>query len=681
MGSVSHSVDAPSSTAAGSAATSGDRLAGTVVEWSERGFGFIVFSDGRRAYVHHSSIGGGQMLQGEPVSAVLVEDNQNAGKWAAIDVRRQGEPVNGTGVSDGIQARSPSAASHSKPQRVLSLLAEAGKVRAKPSTEGQVLEWSPRGFGFIQIDDGRRAYVHASAFSGDTLLVGETVRCTVIEDAQNSGKWAAIDVERSVNHRWCSTRTPSPADDERFEGTVFEWHDQGGFGFIQIDDGRRAYVHHSAFGGGNLEIGALISFALVPDAQNPGKWSAVDVRLGPKASAGWAAEAGNGFRRATSPMGKGFGLAKLMPQAVFASQPGEHVVVVRNGRVEGIVKEWSDRGYGFIDLHDGRRAYVHVSALGGGDLSQGDTVSAVIVEDEQNPGKWAAKAVRRGPVGEDCTVVEWYEAGGYGFVTMDDDSRRAYIHHSAFGGGNLYVGLRLRVIIENDTRRSGKFRVATVQTELPQWGSMGQQWLQQEECPQHLPQQWQYGQRQRFEWQQEEAMEEGEVAEWDQRGFGFVQLHDGRRAYVHHSAFEGRGDLEVGERVGCVVGPDSRNPGKLAVAHLTRHTVAPAALGAPTEQLLLQEWLPAVIIEWHDDRGYGFVETTDGRKAYVHHSAFGGGSLLQGHACEAVVTPDRRNPGKWSASAVRGDAVAPRPAPAGAEPAAKRQRAWTPELV
>merc|ERR1719330_797967 len=75
--------------------SAGGRQEGTVREWSARGFGFIVLDDDRRVYVHHSSVvdctgedGKVNLERGQPVSAIIVEDTQNPGKWAANDVRK-----------------------------------------------------------------------------------------------------------------------------------------------------------------------------------------------------------------------------------------------------------------------------------------------------------------------------------------------------------------------------------------------------------------------------------------------------------------------------------------------------------------------------------------------------------------------------------------------------------------
>jgi len=207
------------------------------------------------------------------------------------------------------------------------------------------------------------------------------------------------------------------------------------------------------------------------------------------------------------------------------------------------------------------------------------------------------------------------------------------------------------------------------------------------------------------------------VIEWDPRGFGFAQTDDGRRVYVHHSAF-GSGNLSIGERLSMVVSPDQRNPGKLMTQNVARdgghaadqqlaqlpvqvaraplvRTVPPFVQAAPRPLLQAaplrplppvvpkivasptcpaEEWEGGTVTEWYDERGYGFIELDDGRRLYVHHSAFGGGSMLQGLRCEAMAMPDKINKGKWSAASVRGDAVMYRKPGDELPPQTKRQR-------
>merc|ERR1712232_1018677 len=152
-----------------------------------------------------------------------------------------------------------------------------------------------------------------------------------------------------------------------------------------------------------------------------------------------------------------------------------------------------------------------------------------------------------------------------------------------------------------------------------------------------------------------------EVTSWDERGFGFVESADlPRKVYVHSSAFGG-GDLIVGERVRVEVCPDQRDSTKLMAKQLMKQTQPVMQADAKTGNYTTAEtaqgsdYTAAVVNEWNGDRGFGFLVTDDGRKAYIHHSTFGGGSLTQGCACEAILSPDRINSGKWMVAAIRGN--------------------------
>merc|ERR1712216_230044 len=93
----------------------------------------------------------------------------------------------------------------------------------------------------------------------------------------------------------------------------------------------------------------------------------------------------------------------------------------------------------------------------------------------------------------------------------------------------------------------------------------------------------------------------GSVIRWDERGFGFVQCEDGRKAYVHHSAF-GSGNLAVGEQVSVTVAPDQRNPEKWMVKRLTRDESA-ANLSMVTQDA--EDWHVGMVLDWHEDTGTG----------------------------------------------------------------------------
>merc|ERR1712190_439654 len=141
-----------------------------------------------------------------------------------------------------------------------------------------------------------------------------------------------------------------------------------------------------------------------------------------------------------------------------------------------------------MKLDDSRKVYIHASKFGGGDLSVGMRLHVIVEADPRNPGKWCVAEVlpdglhmavpplrpaqnqwtpsrafnATTPVPFDRgTVEDWNAQGGYGFLRLDD-GRKVYIHASKFGGGDLSVGMRLRVLVEADPRNPGKFSVGEV---------------------------------------------------------------------------------------------------------------------------------------------------------------------------------------------------------------------------
>jgi len=512
----------------------GERVQGTVLDWSTRGFGFIGLEDGRRAYVHHTQFGGGDLEIGEAVTAIIAQDRQNPEKWAARDIQR------------GSGSRS----------------------------QGVVASWNAKGFGFVDLLDGRRAYVHASQFDGKNLLEGEEISCIVVEDQQNPGKWAAMEVQRTFTEIMEATAaaysapeytaaaysSPSPtsSSEERYEGTVAEWNERG-FGFIALNDARRVYMHSSAFGGGNMVAGITVNCTLKEDPRNPGKLSAINVQLG-KIRAMPQAEAWHPPPRMELTKNAGHSGERQM------WAPARSVADSGSLRVEGRVSEWYERGYGFIDLEDQRRAYVHVSGCLDGDLSPGEVVSCVLEQDAKDSSRWAAKQVRKGALGVDVVVSSWNEKGGFGFVTLDDGSR-AYIHVSSMNGRReLEVGQRLRVITKPDDRNPGKVCVAGIKSDFsvpPESSDGGLDPTASASTG--------GGEIGEIEDSGEDIRPPltGNVIDWNPKGFGFVSLGDGRKAYVHHTVFGG-GELIIGEPVTFKVAPDRRNPGKLMITELSR---------------------------------------------------------------------------------------------------------------
>mmetsp|Transcript_7390 Transcript_7390/g.20705 ORF Transcript_7390/g.20705 Transcript_7390/m.20705 type:complete len:508 (-) Transcript_7390:302-1825(-) len=477
-------------------------MEGVVAEWNERGFGFIQFSDGRRAYVHKSECGGQPLFQGQSVIASVVEDRLNPGKWSAQGVARIGEPDD-----PGVKV------------------------------EGTVAEWNDKGFGFIQFSDGRRAYVHKSACADQQLTVGQAVSGAIVEDPRNPGKWAAQDVV--------------PASDGRPQGVVAQWNEKG-FGFIHLSDGRRAFVHNSECEGQSpLSVGETVSASIVADAQNPGKLAAQGVKRVQSMSMSMSTTA-------TTTMSRSMGESGASSE-------------------EGVVVDWKeDGGYGFLSLDDGRRAYIHRSVFGSHvSLSTGMRLSVTTKQDPRNPGKWCVAEVKGSMGGEAAkkepartpttrprhtgTVTEWSERG-FGFVMMQD-GRRAFVHNSCCGGRHLAVGDVVSAEIVPDAQTPGKWAAENVRTEglpggVPAIGNAEQQWFAAEEEG--------FAEQQGFA-----AEQEGFVTEWNEAsGYGFIELCDGRRAYIHRSVFGQSGGLSIGWQLRVTIEPDARNPGKWCVGRI-----------------------------------------------------------------------------------------------------------------
>lgn len=494
---------------------------------------------------------------------------------------------------------------------------------------------------------------------------------------------------------------------DRQEGLVAQWSERG-YGFIHFPDGRRAYVHNSQCRGEHLNLGEAVTAIIVPDDKNPGKLQALQVqRLNPGVPTQQVRGAvASGFGDQTDALLAAIRAATPKPSSGAATSG--FADAAPTGRVECVVQEWHERGFGFIELSDGRRAYVHNSQCGGEHLQKGEAVTALITTDSKNPGKLAAHSVQRGLPGEDGVVTEWKEDGGYGFLLMDD-ARRVYVHRSHLGGsGSLVVGQRLRVVTRPDARNPGKWCVAQIQAELatgdmaPTASSAAAQMalvVRGDDAPAVSAIDANYTPG-------EEA--DGTVTEWrEEGGYGFLSMDDGRRIYIHRNFFGGAGSLVIGQRLRVTTKPDPRNPGKWSVDQVkgelqdattaTLEAAAAAAAAGVTatagnswDQLFgpgayaaalsasqvqgSGEIQDGVVAEWHEEGGYGFLTMDDGRRVYIHRHTFGGtGSLLPGTRMQVTTKPDSRNPGKWSVDQlVAGDVVVTQGA-VGA-PVAKRPR-------
>lgn len=275
-------------------------------------------------------------------------------------------------------------------------------------------------------------------------------------------------------------------------------------------------------------------------------------------------------------------------------------------------------------------------------------------------------------MGEEGTVTDWVEAGGYGFVSLDD-GRRAYVHRNTFGGkGSLAVGTRLSVTTKPDPRNPGKWCVGEVRSEMPP--ASAEQLLLGSVLDASAAQ---AAMLQAQQQQQEESdgCEGGTVQEWQESGgYGFLAMDDGRRAYIHRNTFGGKGSLVVGTRLSVTTKSDPRNPGKYCVGQVLaglQGEHVPLSDKAP-EQPAEPQGVPeeGVVSEWKEEGGYGFLSMTDGRRAYIHRNSFGGtGSLVVGMGLQVTTKPDPRNPGKWSVGEVLNVLAATTE-----EPAPKRHR-------
>mmetsp|Transcript_47890 Transcript_47890/g.145428 ORF Transcript_47890/g.145428 Transcript_47890/m.145428 type:complete len:635 (+) Transcript_47890:69-1973(+) len=580
------------------------RQEGVVADWNPRGFGFIHFTDGRRAYVHNSACGGASLLQGQAVTACVAPDPRNPGKWHAHSVERTlSEAADGSG-----------------------------------RLQGTVAQWSGT-WGFVHFCDGRRAFVHASECSEGELTVGQSVVGSLMEDPKNPGKWQARSVEAAESmgtveggegegtedlaQGWQST-APSESDGGKTEGTVTQW--TGSYGFAQFTDGRRAYVHVSQCSSGKpLAVGQTIVGTIIPDTHNPGKWQAIQVddnlaEVGSAAS-GWNEECRNDggseqwsewsagrekkVQATISPWRekKADAIASPWKETVHsASSPWSEKKADGNvshwsakradsassqwddQQVDGVVSQWNESGFGYIDLVDGSSVYVDCAACDGQHLTLGEEVSAVIVHDWQKPGNLAAKSiVRKGDPGVECTVTDWRASAGWGFVLLDEGGS-AFIHASAFGGGNLTVGMRLRVTTRYDASK-GRMAVDEVKGMSAEAGPGG--WAPTApaeaaaptvpsapaapEAPKDVLPPWRTKSAPaRAPEPAATASSTGRISEWHSGGFGFAAMDDGRRVYVHNSQCGGQ-HLEEGEMFTCTVVPDARNPGKWAAQDIQRY--------------------------------------------------------------------------------------------------------------
>eukprot|EP00929_Paragymnodinium_shiwhaense_P112197 TRINITY_DN80457_c0_g1_i1.p1 TRINITY_DN80457_c0_g1~~TRINITY_DN80457_c0_g1_i1.p1 ORF type:complete len:626 (+),score=101.87 TRINITY_DN80457_c0_g1_i1:112-1989(+) len=600
------------------------REEGRVAEWNRKGYGFIHFEDGRRAYVHNIQCGGQALDKGEVVTCVLVEDAKNPGKYAAHDVERIGRGGQRTDDSAALYAQLSAELSGGEAPLF------ADNLSMEDRKEGVVAQWSDRGFGFINFPDGTRAYVHNSACGGEHLQNGETVTCVVVPDSKNPGKLSARDVRRGPDGE---------------DGTVTDWNDGKGFGFVLLDDSRRCYVHRTHLGGfGSLYVGQRLRVAVGEDPRNPGKWSVSEVKgeLAAPAQAAGGARGSSAPPVVGNPIGAGHAAASGRSSGK-GKLPGE----------QGEVVEWiEEKGYGFMLMDSGQKVYLHRSFIGEhAEVTIGMRFQVTLKPDKRNPGKLSVDeflgmvaAPAGGVAGAvEAVVTEWKSEGGYGFVELGD-GRKAYVHRSFFGEtGDLTIGEQLQVTVGPDERNPGKWRVLEIVGATPHMSDTV----------------------------------DGVVAEWkEDGGYGFINLDDGRRAYIHRSFLGGAETLVNGQRLRVTLKPDDRNPGKFSVQSILGELVEEGTLPPEKQPVKVPRRLPpksesvdagsseggdfgATVSEWREKEGWGLVTLDDGRRCYIHRSNFGErGNLIPNSRLEVSIKPDPRNPGKWAVDEVLdGDVV------------------------
>ncbi|KAJ9455420.1 hypothetical protein DIPPA_21432 [Diplonema papillatum] len=167
------------------------------------------------------------------------------------------------------------------------------------SLTGVIARWNPKGYGFIECDaDGEDLFVHKSQLSIVGEGAPETGTKVEFEVEEARGRPVAVRVTapggkkigevRSARvagaPKNIATRLPVQQTASVF-GKVKKWFDGtddrlGGYGFVVPlngeHTGRDIYIHHSAFGGGSLNIGYDINFDVEEDPNQKGKFRAIN---------------------------------------------------------------------------------------------------------------------------------------------------------------------------------------------------------------------------------------------------------------------------------------------------------------------------------------------------------------------------------------------------------------------
>lgn len=167
----------------------------------------------------------------------------------------------------------------------------------------------------------------------------------------------------------------------RQEGTLTDWDDDKGFGFVRIGTGReRVFAHIRDFDGGQRRPanGDRLSFEMAQDKQ--GRPRAARIRFAQEAQAAPGASLWAGTAMA-APGGSAGERARPVPPT---------------GEIGGLVTEWNDeRGFGFVTPDTGgERLFLHIKAVQPGQRrpARGHRVTCRAVRDDK--GKWSAEEVR-----------------------------------------------------------------------------------------------------------------------------------------------------------------------------------------------------------------------------------------------------------------------------------------------
>lgn len=167
----------------------------------------------------------------------------------------------------------------------------------------------------------------------------------------------------------------------RQEGTLRDWDDDKGFGFVQVGEGRsRVFAHIRDFEGeGRRPVnGDRLSFEPGQDPQGRPRATRIRFRQEAQAVPGASLWAGTAM---AAPAGASAEPARVQPA---------------HGRIVGVVTEWNDeRGFGFVSpVTGGERHFLHIKAMQPGQRrpARGNRVTCRVVRDDK--GKWSAEDVR-----------------------------------------------------------------------------------------------------------------------------------------------------------------------------------------------------------------------------------------------------------------------------------------------